>query len=229
MNKTDIFISYTERLIHDGIYSLITTHGGYNIVGSSENNDEIFKLLKQHSFKILIIEFSFPNRCSLKYISKIKTDFPDIKLLLISSLFTQGLIHNFIELGVDAYILKGCTQAGLFTALEKIENNDKYYCPTITHLLLDEFKNNNEKKSEVLTSRESEVLKFLIDGQANTRIAKGLNISLHTVKTHRKNIMDKFGANNLISVLRYACREQLIDQDNGFFCASCPHKIATCN
>lgn len=228
MNKTDIYISYNERLIHDGIYSLINEHGGYNIVGSSENSNEIFKLLKQHSFKILIIEFSFPNHCSLNYISKIKSDFPDIKLLLISSLFMQGLINKFIEIGVDAYILKSCTQDGLFTALEKIEINDKYYCPTITHLLIDEFKNNNGTKSDILTSRETEVLKFLIDGQSNSRIAKGLNISLHTVKTHRKNIMDKFGANNLISVIRYACREQLIDQDNGFFCVSCPHKIATC-
>lgn len=227
MGKSDIFIGFNETLIRDGITALINANGGYQIIGSSLNGDELFKSISNIKFGILIIELGYPNPCNLKYITKIKNRFPELKVLLITSLFKQGVINNFIDLGVDAYILKKCSDTDLFNALEKIQNNEKYYCSSVTQLLLKEFHDAQEDKNEFLTSREIEIMRFLIEGVPNEGIAKKLSISLHTVKTHRKHIMDKFGAKNLISIIRYACRENLIDQENGFFCTSCPYKLAT--
>lgn len=226
MNKLNIYIGFNERLVCDGIISLINTKEKYTILGVIANGNELLNVIKDLRIDILIIELGYPNKCNLKYIADIKKNFPLIKLLLITSLFKQGIINKFIDLGVDAYILKKCTEKDLYSALEKIGENEKYFCSSVTHLLLKEFHDANTDKNEFLTAREIEVMKYLIEGVKNKRISKELSISLHTVKTHRKNIMDKFGSPNMVSLVRYACRENLIDQDNGFFCASCPYKLA---
>jgi DNA-binding NarL/FixJ family response regulator len=227
MSKIDIYIGYNERLINEGICSLINTHQEYNIIGSCLNGDELLKSLKNFKIGVLIVELGYPNKCNLKYIAKLKANYPQIKLLLITSFFKQGIINNFIDLGVEGYILKQCTTKDLYSAIDNLANNENYFCSSVTQLLLKEFQDLNVGKNEFLTAREIEVMKFLIDGLSNFAIAKKLRISLYTVKTHRKNIMDKFGSKNMISMIRYACRENLIDHDNGFFCLSCPYKLAT--
>lgn len=227
ISKIKIFIAYTEKLIYEGLHSLIDTRKEYSIVGSDVNGENIIHSLKKVKFDILIIELGFPNKCNLKYVSRIKLSFPEIKILMITSYFKQGIVNKFIDLGIDGYILKKCTSDDLFSSLEKIIDDENYFCSAITQLLLKEYQDVHENKEHFLTYREIEITRLLIEGLSNEEIAQKLSISLHTVKTHRKNIMDKFGAKNLISLIRYACRENLIERENDFFCVSCPYKLAT--
>jgi DNA-binding NarL/FixJ family response regulator len=210
-----------------GICALINGHEHYNIVASSLNGEDLINTVKTLRIQILIIELGYPNKCNLNYISKIISIFPDIKLLLITSLFKQGIINQFIDLGVNAYISTKSTDKDLFNALEKLENNESYFCSAVTQLLLRELHDVHDLKNKILTTREIEIMNFLINGMSNEVISKKLNISLHTVKTHRKNMMDKFGVKSLLSLVRYACRANLIDEENDFFCISCPYKLAT--
>jgi|GEM_PF-1934688 len=227
MSKVDIYIGYNEKLVNEGIISLINSQQDFNVIGSSLNGDDLITSVKSLKINILIIELGYPNKCNLEYLTKIKSVFLQTKILLITSYFKQGIINNFIDIGVEGYVLKKCAGHDLITAIDKLSNNENYYCSTVTQLLLKEFQDANNGENGFLTSREIEVMKFLIDGVSNFGIAKKLKISLYTVKTHRKNIMDKFGSKNMISMIRYACRENLIDHDNSFFCLSCPYKLAT--
>jgi len=221
---TTIYIGYNERLVNKGISSLINTNGGYHIIGSSQNGDQLLSEIKKLTTDILIIELGFPNKFSYKYITKILTAFPEIKILLISSLIQEGITRNLIKLGVNAYISKKSTEKDLFNALERLENNESYFCPMVTRLLINEHHKDSGNESVNLSKREIEILNFLINGLSNEKIAKELNISPNTIKTHRKNIMNKFGAKNLLSLIRYSCRENLIIEDNDFFCESCLYR-----
>lgn len=143
--------------------------------------------------------------------------------MLITQLASLELSGKLIDSGIDAYILKSSSKSDLLAALIKIAEGNNFFCSEIIKSKLPT--NNNHKNSNeiYLTRRETEILSLLVNGRPNVRIAKELNLSESTVKTHRKNILAKFGVKNLIGMIRYACRSRLLDYGPDGFCIGCPH------
>jgi len=223
-NPTDIFIGYEDRLIYEGFAALLSTRSDLNVLGGARNGDDVFNRLKFTSPKILIVEISIPNAKYIRYLHDLHAEYPSVNVLLISNLCNHGNISRVMETGIISFILKGCTKEDLYNAISHIEEGKKYYCSTITQLLLKEYREMQNEENRILTRREKEVLRRLINGNTNKEISRELMINESTVKTHRKNLMEKIGADNLLSLVRYACRNNLVDFGEDSFCLSCPYK-----
>ena len=223
-NPTDIFIGYEDRLIYEGFAALISTRSDLNVLGGAKNGDEVLNRLKFISPKILIVEISIPNSKNISYLHDLHSDFPLVNILLISNLCNHGNISKVMETGIISFILKDCTREDFYNAISHILEGKKYYCSTITQLLLKEYREMQNDDNRVLTRREKEVLRRLVNGNTNKEISSELLINESTVKTHRKNLMEKIGADNLLSLVRYACRNSLVDFGEDTFCLSCPYK-----
>jgi DNA-binding NarL/FixJ family response regulator len=129
-----------------------------------------------------------------------------------------------MDTGIHSFILRNCNKEDFFNALSHLDDNKKYYCSTITQMLLQEYHDMKNEGSRLLTQRELDVLKGLVNGNTNKDISSDLKINESTVKTHRKNLMNKVGAGNLFSLVRYACRNKLIDFGMDSFCLGCPYR-----
>lgn len=220
----DIFIGYDDKLVYEGFSALISTRDSYNVIGGAANGTEVLKRLKFKIPEIIIIEVSVPNSKAIDYLNEIHTEYPLSKIMLITALCNNGKVSKILESGITSFILRSCNKEDLFNALAHLVEGKNYYCSSVTNQLMKEYHKSQILQNGPLTNREMTILRRLVDGNSNKEIAYNLHINESTVKTHRKNIMDKIGAKSLLTLVRYACRNNLIDYGMDSFCLSCPYK-----
>jgi len=223
-NKHQILIGYSLKLFCDGLESMLNGFDEFNVVKSLPYNYDLIELLTlSNDIDILIIELNCPTKYDLSIIYKLVEVSPTIKIFLISHKPRTKISSKLIEMGIGAYVLKTCTKQDILMALYKIIDNKNFYCSEITRAILHE-NNHLENDPEIrLSEREKEILAMLINCKTNNQIATNLGLSENTIKTHRRNIHNKFGVKNLIGLVRYACRANLINFGQDDFCSACPH------
>jgi DNA-binding NarL/FixJ family response regulator len=223
-SPTDIFIGYEDKLVYEGLSAMISVKPAYNVIGGARNGEDVYKRLKFEVPKVIIIEVGVPTTNNIDYLKDLNTQYPHPKIMLITSVCNNGNISRIMETGIQSFILKSCNREDFFNALSHLDDNKKYYCSTVTQMLLQEYQDMRNKSNGVLTQREMDVLKGLVNGDTNKEISFALKINESTVKTHRKNLMNKVGAGNLFSLVRYACRNKLVNFGMDSFCLGCPYR-----
>ena len=219
-----ISIGYTTRLFSDGLEAIIDRFENFTVEFTSPIGKELFNKLANNSFEqILILQVNCPSTRDLDQIKKLIESYPLVKILFLSLLPRTNIGCELIESGISGYLLKSCAKEDLFSALNKISENKPYICSDITQNLFTGKKKDQDKKEYDLTDREKEVLSMLVSSHTNKQIASKLNLSENTVKTHRRNIHTKFGVSNLLGMVRYACRSNLIDFGDDGYCLVCPY------
>jgi len=221
--KHPIIIGYTHKLVADGLESMIDRSDDFTVRESIAIGKMTEFLDSKNAFEIIIVELNYPNQGNLSFLAKIKAEHPTIRIMLLSRLPSVDLSCNLINSGIDAFLLKTSSKYDLFAALHKIVNGKNYFCSEIIKTVLS--KNDNPKPSPeiILSPREAEILAMLVNSKTNIYIANELGLSENTVKTHRRNIFTKFGANNIFGMIRYACRARLLDYGPDGFCSGCPN------
>jgi DNA-binding NarL/FixJ family response regulator len=224
--EKNYLIGYHNRLCADGIKSMISDFLPEVVVSIERNGSHMLSSIRSKSYSLIIIDIEYPGCDTIEYLSEIKKAGKHAKVLLISDLIQNGMLVDILNTGVEGYILHTCNMDDLETAISKIMGNEHYICTSITTQVLQNMKISSRQSQNILmTAREKEILSYLIKMYSNKSIAEKLNISELTVKTHRKNLMKKFGSKNLLALVRYACRENLISGDDDEFCRGCPHRF----
>ena len=119
-----------------------------------------------------------------------------------------GTIHKMLESGADGYLLKNISGDELFTALSQVLEGKTYLNTELQQLFLKGMR--DQKNIPLLTKKEKEVLNLIAAGLTNKDIAIKLKIGEETIKSHRKNIMNKFDIHNTAELVRFAIEHQLI-------------------
>ena len=213
--KNTVSIIYSQRLIAEALKSII------------ENETE-FRVVKMLNFKLreeieknstVLFEINYPNALLIDFVLKLKSQ--GYKIFIVGLIQLNDLVGELLNSGVDAYVLKSCSKRNLIMAFDQLANEKKYFCSSITESLNKKLNNISENKQAELTEREREILKGIVNFKSTNQIADILNISIATVRTHRKNIMSKFGSKNYIGLLRRACSLGLLTDDDHNFCEGC--------
>ena len=127
---------------------------------------------------------------------------------------TGPYVYQILRAGASGYILKKAPTHELISAIEAVFHGEAFLCPSVAKKVLDEYLErvevSEEGNHEGLTKREFELLGIIAEGKTNKEIAKLLNISVHTVQTHRLNLMKKLDVHDTTQLVRYAIRRGLI-------------------
>jgi len=216
--KTNISIIYKHLLWADALHALINQSEAFHV-------SQVFAMSKvktwvtSHS-TFFVLEATYPNAELIDVLSFLKKS--EQKVMIIGFHVDNDFVETLVELDLDAFVLKTCSKMSLFEALRQVRDGKKYFCAPITEALSHRLK--EKSTGELLTLREKDVLHGLVSLRNSKQIAEKLNISMATVRTHRKNIMKKFGTKNYIGLLRYACREGMMDAPGEQFCIGCKKK-----
>lgn len=167
---------------------------------------------------LIILEIFHLDRDVLKIIQILKNS--GHQVILVGFLSTNNLLNETLDSGLDGYVLKTCSQANLMMALHEVSQNKKYFCSSITEVLNHQSHSRTNNRNKVLSESEKRILNALIDLKTPKQISQSFNISESTVRTHRRNIMQKIGAKNALSLLMYACTEGLLCRDKSDKCIS---------
>lgn len=194
-----IFIADDHPFFIEGVINALKPYKNYTIVGTATNGKYALTAIMDIQPNIAILDINMPDQNGLELIEVIKDKYPAIKIMVLSMYMPTDIKLQPEKSGIDAYVLKNSGTQILLTAIEALTQNKKYFDTNI------ENKNNHSEdgfsKLLKLSSREKEILKMIKAGNNTKYIATTLFISELTVKTHRKNIMEKMNAKNVVDLI----------------------------
>ena len=172
-----------------------------------ETWQQLDQKLKKHIVDYLFVSPENLNQQELEKVIGLKQIQPSIKLIIINQPIDSPILtemKSFSYLDVDAVISKNISENVIFEMMKTINNQKKYYCLDFLQKCI------ITPKTKNLSSREIEILKQIALGQDSNEIASKLYISIHTFRTHRKNIMKKTGIHSTSELILYALKEKIV-------------------
>ena len=213
MNNIKVIHANSNTLIRSGLRSLLLKGGGIESITDVEDSEELFDVLKQQESDILIIDFDQPGMFKSQDIIKVRSKYPHLKILIISTDEKHRQILSLIEKGVHGYLTRECDEDEIISSVFSIAGGEKFYCNKVLNVIMEkELAPDAEENCEPtsLSQREMEISSLIAQGMTNKEIATKLFLSPHTVNTHRKNIMKKLGVNTASGIVLYAVNAGLI-------------------
>ncbi|QIA08058.1 LuxR C-terminal-related transcriptional regulator [Draconibacterium halophilum] len=219
-----ILVAYDQKLVADCISSYLIHHKHIQIVGMVNNQNNTFITINELRPDLIILEFMLWSAKNFEYISKLKLQFPNVKLLVISELISHELMEMIMPL-INGYVVKTCSAEKVIEAIHEIVNSGKYLCPKAVDKFFSCSK--HDQSESTLTYREKQVLSTWVTEETHNGIANSLHISKSTVRTHLKNIREKLGIVNHLQMMIYACKYNLLGNQHKPICPNCRFSVST--
>ena len=207
--------NYLSRL---GLFTLLQSSLNFEVDYTEDDNFEnLVALIKQNKPKILVLDFQSLGFTGLQIASLTKT-FKRLQILAITDYLSKSEMQSAVDAGVRSYLLKECDKEEIIEALHSTYNNERFLCGKVAYYLT------SQETEEVckpqmsavscaglgITDRELDVVRLIAEGLSNKLIADKLELSTHTVNTHRKNIMTKLNLPNTAGIVMFAVKNNLL-------------------
>jgi DNA-binding NarL/FixJ family response regulator len=199
-----IVLADNQPLTAAGIRFLVESGMEAEIIGTVDDVSKIDSITRELKPDLLIADYNIPNYLSLEKLESVITD-THVNTLIISSDNNHQSIRKSLKIGIKGYITKECSREEIILAIRSTAKGEKFFCHKILDVIM-------EKESPatiaceptVLTIREMEILELLAKGFSTQRAADKLNLSPHTIHTHRKSIIKKLGIKSPTEFVLYA-------------------------
>ena len=213
-NAKSVVIADDHRIVRDGLRSLLEERdSGFRCVGEAEDGTAAVKMARDLRPDIVIMDISMPNLGGIDATREIKAALPDTKVIVLSMHANRSYVIEVLRAGASAYLLKDSTFEQLTKALESASKGEIYLSPGITEVDVGTDRTGRGIEAinlrNRLTNRELQVLRLIGDGNSTKEIAAKLMISVKTVETHRKQIIEKLGIRTIAGLTKFCIREGL--------------------
>lgn len=202
-----IFIVDDHYMVIEGIHSLLQNESNIEWMGHATNAESCLAFLMNHTPEVILMDINLPDKSGIDLCKEVKEKYPAIFILGLSTFNQQSFIEKMMGSGASGYILKNATQEELMEGIETVIKGKQYLSFDAAMALR---KPDTDNKTPIITRREKEVLELIADGMTNNEIAQKLFISSTTVDTHRKNLLAKFEAKNIASLIKSAMQMHII-------------------
>lgn len=207
-----ILLADDHKLFVEGVRELLQRVPWIEVVGIASNGTEVLRKLQSRYIDIVMLDIQMPQMNGIKVAEQIRERHSDVKIIVVSMYGERLFVEQMVRLGVAGYVLKNTTPEELVEAIAAVRGGRKYFAHDVTALLLGEaVELAPPDPVTALTRREIQILRLIAQGYSGPEIARDLTLSIQTVSTHRKNIMQKLNVNNTASLVRYALTNRLIE------------------
>lgn len=204
--KINIVIADDHSIFLEGFTALINNNS-LNVIANCNNGKEVLDVLKDNKVDLLISDINMPMMDGITLTSKVKKQYPNIKILILSMYEEKYIINKALTAGADGYISKNASKEIILEAIESCMKGERFISPTQDKFTKTSLKLNERKIKQVtLTKREKEILKLIAKEISNGEIAERLDISKRTVETHKKNMILKLGVQNTVGLVKIAIK-----------------------
>jgi DNA-binding NarL/FixJ family response regulator len=210
MMNSKILLTDDHRLLRQGLASLLQTEG-FEVVGEAEDGRNAVKLAKKLRPDIVILDISMPSLNGIEATRLICQELPRMKVLMLSMYSDSRFILEAFKAGAAGYLLKDAAFEEMVTAVKTVLKGRMYLSPAIAEVVVrksvGQWSGETKIRDAEISSRQREVLQLLAEGKSTKDIASTLYVSVKTVETHRKQIMDKLRVHSIAELTKYAIRE----------------------
>lgn len=215
MKKIRVLIADDHTLVRDGIRSMLTLVANVEVVGEATNGREAVEKTKQLAPDVVLMDLAMPIMSGLDAIRRIRREFPGTKVLALTQYDDSEYVVPVIEAGARGFVTKMAAFSELATAIQAVYNGDSFLSPSAAAALVEECQQKTTAEGEkdpyqLLTDRERETLKLVVEGHTTREIADMLVVSPKTVEWYKTSLMNKLNIHNRTDLIKFAIRKRLI-------------------
>ena len=194
-------------MVIEGIRSLLQNEAGLEWTGHASNAASCLAYLQQQQPDVILMDISLPDKSGIDLCKEVKEKYPSVFILGLSTFNQESFISKMMDNGASGYVLKNATKEELLEAIETVMKGKLFLSMDAAQSLRSVA---DKPGMPVITRREKEVLALIAAGCTNAEIAERLFVSVSTIDTHRKNLLEKFNVRNTASLVRLATQQQMI-------------------
>ncbi len=219
-NKIKIILADDEVLFRKGISFLLQREKNIEIIYEVSNGSEMVSFLKESSIQpdIIIMDLKMPLLNGVDATRIVQNDFPQIKVIALTSYDSKSFIANMINIGAASYLVKNTTPEEMIFTINEVYNKGFYYNQNVLEAIpegvLTNAKANTSFDEDYLTNREKEVVQLICKQMSTHEIAEKLFLSPRTVEGHRNNLLLKTESKNVAGLVVYAIQNKIISLED---------------
>ncbi|MBV6639236.1 MAG: response regulator transcription factor [Cyclobacteriaceae bacterium] len=210
MEPISVLISDFQYLTREGLIRMIEADPGLSLLGTVDDTRQLIKETAERHPNVLIMDYQSKDSSHLALMKEV-IDSDASKLLIITNESKKEHIQSLLDLGIKGIVTKSCSKDEILSAIKSVSKDARFYCNRVLDTLMDQ---EEEKEINcdptVLSQREYEVLKLITKGYKTTEIADELYVSVHTINSHRKNILKKLNLKSPTELIVYAMETGLV-------------------
>jgi DNA-binding NarL/FixJ family response regulator len=212
---TRVILADDHKLVRAGFRAMLKTLHDVEVVGETENGREALELIRKHVPDIALLDITMPGLTGLEVAVRVSAELPKVRVIILSMHTEDEYIVQAIRAGIAGYLLKNAEPMELELAIRSALGGDIYMSPGISRRVVHEFarKTTFTTTMDLLSPRQREILQLLAEGNSNKEIATVLKLSIKTVETHRKELMERLGLHDVAGLVRYAIRMGIVQAD----------------
>lgn len=213
----NILLVDDHKIIRDGLRSLLEKEKDMAVIAEAENGRDAVKLSSKHVPDIIVMDINMPDLNGVDAAELILSENSGIRIIALSIHSTRRYVTRMLKAGATGYLVKHCAYEELADAIRSVAGNKPYLSSQILDTVISDYTSHSSPGEistlSTLTSREREILQLVAEGVKSEDIADRLFVSVKTVSSHRRAIMQKLNLHSVADLTRYAIREGLVSLD----------------
>ena len=213
MKPVRLLLADDHTLVRAGLRKLLESIPNIEVVGEADDGLALLALAEQLQPDLVLMDISMPGLNGLDATARLGQAWPAIRVLILSAHQNEEYVRQALRHGAAAYLLKDAATQELELALRVVLRGETYLSPAVSRGVLSDYVQRlrgDGAAGELLTPRQREVLQLIAQGQSTKEIARGLELSIKTVESHRSQLMKQLDVHEVAGLVRYAMRMGLV-------------------
>ena len=212
-----VLLADDHHIMREGLRAMLAREPDLEVVAEADSGQSALALTEQLRPDVVVMDVAMPDMNGIEATQKIADTVPGVRVLALSMHSDKRFVRQMLLAGAAGYLIKGCTFQEFVLAIRTVTEGNTYLSPVVARTVTEDYTTRlagaGLARPVPLTPREREILQLLAEGNGSKEIAAQLHTTAKTVLTHRRNIMEKVGAQSLAELVKYALREGLTSLD----------------
>lgn len=218
MKKISILIADDHSIVRDGLKQVIASNSDMEIIGEAEDGLKALEMVKKHKPDVVLLDIGMPNLSGLEAISLIKDSEPKTQIVILTMHSNEKYVQQVLDSGALGYVLKASPSSDILEAIRSAKKGDYFLSSKIKADVIDTYLKSQKTKPivrgyDLLSDREQQVFRLVVEGKSTKEIANILCVSPKTVEKHRSSVSNKLGVHGRLDLLKYAIKIGIVNPD----------------
>ena len=213
--RTRILLADDHAVVRRGLRLVLDGEPDLQVAAEAADGLEVLAIGLREDVDLAVLDVAMPGLTGLQVARELSTRRPELRSLLLSMHDSEQYLFEALRAGASGYVLKADADHTLIEACRAAMRGERFLYPDGVSALMREYldraRHGDDARSDLLTERETQVVKLIAEGHSGREIAELLHISEHTVERHREHILDKLGLRDRVALTRYAIRRGLVE------------------
>ncbi len=197
-----------QLIIINGLQKILANNAGITVSGTFVSGDALLENLETEQPDVLLMDIQMPGKSGIELAGIISKKYPKIKMIALTNVDVFIQMKQMMQKGCAGYLLKDVSPEILINAIEIVHEGGQYLSDDFKKQLFNNLAGQNSK--QLITRREKEILKLILEENTNQEIANKLFLSLRTVENHRNNLLQKLNVKNTAGLVKVALQDGLV-------------------